>query len=434
MSSRAGYGHISLSSVLPLALILVPVLAQTLPIPRGTIERFAPANAAFIQRFEFGLGSSPLHSTSIVPGLTLTSLIFLVTGTLWVTTLSRALGRVFKPRDLVQWLVWAGLILALQALVQAATFNGKIYWLWESRFGVANNYFGPFVNRNHFAGWLLLALALTTGYFLGSVAIIGRLAKPSWRQRLLWLGSEQASVVVLTAAALSVMAVSLVWSLSRSGIAGGALALCILGIATIVRMRRGAKRSVAAASIMLLLGTAAVWKGIDFLASWYENTRTLEWRFTLWRDSLPALRDFWTLGSGLNTYGQVMLLYPQTDASVQAQQAHNDYLQLAIEGGLLIVVPWAVAAVVVARRAVARLREPQDEMTWWIRMGAVAGICGMALQEVSEFSLQIPAVALLFATLLAVAIHEPVATPIVLGVSGNVHGIRRSRARHAGAR
>jgi hypothetical protein len=58
------------------------------------------------------------------------------------------------------------------------------------------------------------------------------------------------------------------------------------------------------------------------------------------------------------------------------------------------------------RQTVRRLREPQDDMTWWLRMGATAGICGMAVQEITEFSLQLPAVALLFATLVAVAVHE----------------------------
>ncbi len=93
---------------------------------------------------------------------------------------------------------------------------------------------------------------------------------------------------------------------------------------------------------------------------------------------------------------------------MHAQQAHNDYLQLAVEGGLLVIVPWLLAGALVARRIARRLVEPQDEMTWWIRMGAVASICGIAVQELSDFSLQIPGVALLFATCVALAIHEPV--------------------------
>ena len=42
-----------------------------------------------------------------------------------------------------------------------------------------------------------------------------------------------------------------------------------------------------------------------------------------------------------------------------------------------------------------------------LAMGAAAGMCGIAVQELTEFSLQIPGVALLFATCLALALHEP---------------------------
>ena len=122
---------------------------------------------------------------------------------------------------------------------------------------------------------------------------------------------------------------------------------------------------------------------------------------------MAPLKDFWLLGSGLNTYGTVMLLYPQTDTAIHAQRAHNDYLQLAVEGGLLVCIPVLIAIVLLARLMWRRLHQPQDEMTWWIRMGAIAGICGMAIQEISDFSLQIPGVALLFATCVAIAIHEP---------------------------
>jgi O-antigen ligase len=91
---------------------------------------------------------------------------------------------------------------------------------------------------------------------------------------------------------------------------------------------------------------------------------------------------------------------------VQPRQAHNDYLQLAVEGGLLLTIPALLLIAAVGRAIVRALRVPQDERTWWIRMGAVAGIIGIAVQEISEFSLQIPAVSLLFVTCVAIAIHE----------------------------
>jgi O-antigen ligase len=125
---------------------------------------------------------------------------------------------------------------------------------------------------------------------------------------------------------------------------------------------------------------------------------------------MPALKDFWVTGSGLNTYGTLMVAYAPADMSHQPREAHNDYLQLAVEGGVLLCVPVVLLIIAVGRRIVQRLMEPQDEMTWWIRMGAVAGICGMAVQELTEFSLQIPGVALLFATCVALAIHQPAPT------------------------
>ncbi len=195
--------------------------------------------------------------------------------------------------------------------------------------------------------------------------------------------------------------------MSRSGIAGAALALAIVGVTAVVRLRSSARKTVASAGLAFLLLFAVGAKGADALADWYGKTNTFEWRVQLWKDTLPALRDFYLTGSGLNTYGQLMLMYPETDKTVHAQQAHSDYVQLAVEGGLLVGIPVLIVIGFFVRAAARRLKQPQDEMTWWIRLGAVAGICGMALQEVTEFSLQIPGVAVLFAVLVAVALHEP---------------------------
>ena len=145
--------------------------------------------------------------------------------------------------------------------------------------------------------------------------------------------------------------------------------------------------------------------GADRLVDWYGNTGTLRWRLQLWEDTLPAARAFWLTGSGLNTYGTLMMIQPRTDVTVQPRQAHNDYLQLAVEGGVLVCIPALLLALTLGRAIARALKASQDDELWWIRMGPVAGLCGIAVQEISEFSLQIPAVALLFATCLAIALH-----------------------------
>lgn len=88
--------------------------------------------------------------------------------------------------------------------------------------------------------------------------------------------------------------------------------------------------------------------------------------------------------------------------------AHNDYLQLASEGGLLVGVPALIALLVVGRQIACRLREDEaDSRAHWTRVGAVAGLVAIALQESVDFSLQIPGNAVLFALLCAIALHVP---------------------------
>ena len=166
-----------------------------------------------------------------------------------------------------------------------------------------------------------------------------------------------------------------------------------------------------AAYLLVVVTGVVAWRGPDTLYAWYGNTQTLEWRFELWKNTLPALRDFWMTGSGLNTYGTLMVSYAPANMSQQPREAHNDYLQLAVEGGLLVCLPVFLLIVAVGRKVLQRLMQPQDEITWWVRMGATAGVCGIAVQELTEFSLQIPGVALLFATCVALAVHEPAPGP-----------------------
>ena len=87
-------------------------------------------------------------------------------------------------------------------------------------------------------------------------------------------------------------------------------------------------------------------------------------------------------------------------------QAHNDYLQLAAEGGLLLTIPAAlsVCAFIVAVRR--RFVEETSVRTYWLRVGAVTGLTAIALQETVEFSLQMPGNAALFAVVCAIALHR----------------------------
>jgi O-antigen ligase len=131
----------------------------------------------------------------------------------------------------------------------------------------------------------------------------------------------------------------------------------------------------------------------------------MDTRLRVWHDAAAIVKAFPLTGTGLNTFGTATVLYQSGSRAVHFQEAHNDYLQLLAEGGVLLAVPFALIVwffLVAVRR---RMREDDDGMTSWIRFGAAAGILAIALQSLVEFSLQMPGNAAMFVVLVAISLH-----------------------------
>ena len=112
-------------------------------------------------------------------------------------------------------------------------------------------------------------------------------------------------------------------------------------------------------------------------------------------------------GTGLNTFGTAMFQYQTFIRDQHVYEAHNDYLQLAAEGGLLLSVPIVATLIVFVRAVARRFRAGEDDTRgYWIRVGAVVGLTAIAVQSIVEFSLQMPGNAALFVVLAAIALHR----------------------------
>lgn len=128
-------------------------------------------------------------------------------------------------------------------------------------------------------------------------------------------------------------------------------------------------------------------------------------RLDAWRDGWDVIRAFPLAGTGLNTYPVAMLFYQARNPGFYMSRAHNDYVQLLAEGGALVAVPALVAMAALTLAIRRNLSAARTEARgYWIRAGAVVGLVALAVQETLEFSLQIPANALLFCTLAAIAL------------------------------
>jgi O-antigen ligase len=305
---------------------------------------------------------------------------------------------------LVSLIIMFGFLLAVFGIAQNRLFDGEIYGFWSLTQG--GTPFGPFINRNHFAGWMLVAIPLSLGQFMSRLSRRPN-GKPSSSSALLWLLSEDGSKVTLSAFALLVMSLSVALTMSRSGVAALALSLS-LGIIVMGRRLSPAPgaRLMYGYLVLIVIGVIA-WGSVDRIASRFASVgfAAMNERPAMWADSLSMARDFWLTGAGLNTFGAGMIFYQTSIPDFHLRAAHNDYLQLMAEGGVLLCVP--IALVFVAFVHALRQRSSQDiGSVWWIRAGAVLGLVSIGLQSIVEFSLQLPGNAVLFAVIAGIALHD----------------------------
>lgn len=128
-------------------------------------------------------------------------------------------------------------------------------------------------------------------------------------------------------------------------------------------------------------------------------------RLQIWRETLPMIRDFAWTGVGAGAYPTGMLVYQESSRQFFFNQAHNQYLQIVAEGGLLVTVPLALAAAAFGFALVRRLRSDRSA-TYWIRAGATSGIAGALVQSLWDIGLATAANALLFAAVCAIAVYD----------------------------
>jgi O-antigen ligase len=207
------------------------------------------------------------------------------------------------------------------------------------------------------------------------------------------------------AASCAMMMAALLLSMSRSGILAlaGAAAVSMAGVRRRTRARRGWW---VAAGLVIVLGYAFSRADLSALADRFGRSGTgIENRMTIWRETMPMVRDFWLTGTGAGTYRIAMLYYQRADRIVQFNQAHNHYLQVAAEGGIVLV-GLVLAGLTALTRTIGQRLESESSGVYWIRAGAVCGLLAVALQSLWETGLVMPANAALAAVLAAIVCHE----------------------------
>ena len=384
-------------AALPLAgLVLVQcwVLLQLVPLPRGLLDVLSPQ--ASLWHWGEGWRSLSLDQAYgghyLLRGLTLSAAFFLVLALINSTS---------RVRLLLQVLVFSGTFQAVYGslMVLSGLELGFFVEKYTGR-GLAT---GTFVNRNHLAGYLVMCLSAGIGLMFAQ-----------WvpRQGGGWRGSSRRWLQMLLSGAfrlriyLALMVIALVLTRSRMGNLSFFLALVAAGLVATYAGQRFSRRILALLASLFLLDMLVLgqWFGFDRLLQRFTGSPVGE-ESRLWSSTytLDYIAHFPLTGSGGGSFYGVFHNFQQERLEGFHVHAHNDYLEFAAELGI----PVALLLMAIVLRglhcAVDALRERRHPLLRGAAFAVIMTMAWAALHALTDFNFQIPANALTFVTLLALA-------------------------------
>jgi O-antigen ligase len=381
--------------------LLALVVLQLVPLPPAVLKRVSPGSFSFYND-PLLLPLTGWRPISVSPPDTLRGLVFLAGFTLLAVAVFREMGEGVWRRRLLLTIVGTGVALTVVALLQAASPEPrKIYGLWRPRWDWA--VFGPYVNRNHFAGYLVMAAPVAIGFALEALSRL----RASWERRRrgwLLLGEAEGNAVVRWSVVVMVIVAGLLASQSRGGVlafAVATLAVLLLIVFGGVLSLTARERRWTALAVLLLVASGVHWIGLGGVFSAFEVRGVKASRLELWRDMLPMVPRFPLFGDGWNAFATAYPWYQTVWKTEWIGEAHNDYLQALIDGGLVGATLVALVLAVVFRGALARApRSPHD-------LGVLGALLGLAIHDLVDFNWQIPANAATWVALAALAAVKP---------------------------
>ncbi|HEU4932681.1 MAG TPA: O-antigen ligase family protein, partial [Pyrinomonadaceae bacterium] len=302
-----------------------------------------------------------------------------------------------RLRVLVRTIMIFGFLLAIFGLTQSFTSPTKVYWIRELNQSTA---FGPFINRHHFAGYMELTIALPLGLlFAGAV-------------------EKEKRIIYLFIAGL--MGVALVMTASRGGIISLVAEILFLVVVTAIwkkpserrrsrkshRLKRVAGRLGMAGALLFGLFLGVILLGGEFSINRFIDSVNTDdpttGRAHFWAVTVDIIKAHPFVGTGLGAFGVIYTRYDSRNGLYRLEQAHNDYLQILSDAGIVGALLALIFVVLLFYKALVRARS-RDDFRRGVALAALSGCFAVLVHSFFDFTLHTTSNALLFLVLAAIA-------------------------------
>ena len=382
------------------AAVTLWIAAQSAPLPFASWgdPLWAEASAALAQDLAPRISIDPSATRAALSNLLAYGAVF------WLALyLGRAPERAAQARRAI---IAIGSFYAVYGLF---AFFGGAHWVFGQLLAThPDALISTFVNRNSFATFAGLALLPAVSVFLERIRHILALARPARQKAALVIETMVFQSGWMTAAMLTI-ALALFLTASRGGIVATLVALAAL---TMLQLRSSAgagnRRGPIALLILIVVGIALVIGGGNFIDRIERQGLSLDndLRSTIFTTTIEAIRTTPWTGTGAGTYAQAIEAYRLNDPDIFMlwEKAHNSYLENALELGLPAALALNLAILWLAAICFRGVRERRRDRAY-PALGVAATLL-VGLHALVDFSLQIPAVAVLYAFMMGLAIAQ----------------------------
>ena len=420
----SGHNVLSVQNVIPgflLALFLLLVLFQMIPLPSGIIKIISPKTYELRSilsplSFELSAFSSELSASSPQPAVLSFPISFVPFATQvdflkWLTLFGLFLfllswgpfrNDLSVTRQLLLTIMLVGFAESLYGMFEF--FSGHRHILSLEAEGWVSSVTGTFINRNYFAGYLLMVIPLSLGYLFSREAI-QRTRFMGWRHRLSSLDGK----TLLIAFGIIVMILALLFSASRMGIISLLLSFSLISFLfrDPRRERRFSKTSVLIFGLALLW---AAWIGLDaVIGRFFTVSESFKSRWEIWVNTFEIFKDFPLVGSGLGTFAQIFPMYRSFHIQGLVTHAENDFLQLLSEVGLIGLGLLVILFLFLFLKGVSKIRPlSRGDSQRYIGIGGIMGILALMFHSLVERNIQVPSNSFLYTMLWAIVLRTSV--------------------------
>jgi O-antigen ligase len=371
-----------------LALSILAVAIYLVPVP-WDFWKVLPGRDLYVEVYRWLMEYQQIEPDlrlTIIPYQSINALLALI------PPLAVFLGTLALSRERIRQLVV--LLLGIASLQAAIGIMQALSILPVELFGIPfheGRGIGTYLNTNHFSGLLEMALPLAFAMLSGVFLYLRTEDPGELRMRLMRL-------MLLWGGILFLLVTAILFSRSRAGILLAIIAILVSAAAFYRFQRRGRSAKTVMAVASLATAVAISIASIPVLNRFVNLNPMDDDRWTTFENTVEAIKVFFPVGSGPGTFPDIYRAFQPVDQMLFINHAHNDYLELLLEMGLLggMIIIAFLFLYVTGWTTLYRQRTDQMHL---FQVASGISLFILLLHSLVDFNLHTPANAIVFAFL-----------------------------------